>query len=93
MFIGVCTVELFLPSNRSLKDKRRIVKSLKDRMKQRFNISIAEIDDQDLWQKTVLGIACVGNDKSHINQTLDRVMGTIRTTPWVEVVEYHLEMI
>jgi uncharacterized protein YlxP (DUF503 family) len=93
MVVGICTVELFLPNNGSLKDKRRIVKSIKDRMKQRFNVSVAEIDDQELWQKTVLGIACVSNDKGHINQTLDRVVGMIRTTPMVEVVEYHLEMI
>jgi len=93
MVVGVCTIELYLPNNGSLKDKRQIVKSLKERTKRRFNVSIAEIDDQDLWQKTVLGIACVSNDKSHINQTLDKVIAMIRGTPPVEVVQYHLEII
>jgi uncharacterized protein len=93
MVVGICTLELFLPNNGSLKDKRRIVKSIKDRMKHRFNISISEIDDQELWQKSVLGIACVGNDRGHIHQTLDRVISTIRGTPLVEVIDYHLEML
>ena len=92
MIIGTCTVELFLPDNGSLKDKRQILKSLKDRVKQRFNVSIAELDDQDLWQKAVLGIACVGNQKNHVNEVLDKVMGTIRGTPRVEVIDYRLEV-
>lgn len=92
MIIGTCTIELFLPENGSLKDKRQILKSLKDRVKRRFNVSIAEVEDQDLWQKAVLGIACVGNRKDHVHSMLDKVIGTIRGTPQVEVVDYRLEM-
>ena len=92
LVVGICTVELFLPHNGSLKDKRQIVKSMKDRMKRQFNVSVSEIDDQDLWQKTVFGIACVGNERSHVNEVLDKVISMIRSTPRVEVVQCHLEM-
>ncbi|MBI3811594.1 MAG: DUF503 domain-containing protein [Nitrospirae bacterium] len=93
MIIGICTVELFLPESGSLKDKRQVIKSLKDRLKQRFNISISEVDDQDLWQKAVLGVACVGNRKDFINEVLDKVIGAIRGTPSVEITDYRLELL
>jgi uncharacterized protein len=93
MIVGICTIELFLPDNGSLKDKRRVLKSLKDRVKRRFNVSIAEVDDQDLWQKTVVGIACVGNRKDYVNEVLDKVVGAIRGTPRVEIIDYRLEMV
>jgi uncharacterized protein YlxP (DUF503 family) len=59
MIIGVLTLELHLPESNSLKSKRIIIKSLKDRIKNKFNVSIAEIDGNDLWQRCVLGAACV----------------------------------
>jgi uncharacterized protein YlxP (DUF503 family) len=92
MVIGICTVELFLPGTASLKDKRRILKSIKDRLRQRFNVSVAEIDEQELWQKSVLGMACVGNEKKFVNQVLDQAMGLIGGTPQVEVVRSRLEL-
>lgn len=93
MTIGVCTIELFLPDNRSLKDKRQVLKSLKDRVKQHYNVSIAEVEAQDLWQRTVLGIACVGNRKDYVNEVLDKVVGMIRGTPLIEIIDYRLEML
>lgn len=93
MKIGICTIELFLPENGSLKDKRQILKSLKDRVKQRFNVSIAEVEDQDLWQKAVLGVACVANRMDHVNGTLDKVIGIIRGTPRVEIIDYRMEIL
>ncbi len=93
MIVGTCTIELFLPGNGSLKEKRRTLKSIKDRIQHRFNVSIAEVEDQDLWQKAVLGIACVGNQKAHVNEVLDKVLRAIRGTPEVEVMNSRLEMI
>ncbi|MBI3611143.1 MAG: DUF503 domain-containing protein [Nitrospirae bacterium] len=93
MIVGICMMELYLPDNGSLKDKRQVLKSLKDRVKQRFNVSIAEVDGQDLWQKTVLGIACVGNRKDHIHSVLDKVVGAVRGTPRVEIINYRLELL
>ena len=93
MIIGVCSVELFLPDSGSLKDKRRVLKGLKDRVNQRFNVSIAEVEHQDLWQRAVIGIACVGNRKDYVNAVLDKVIGVIRGTPWVELIDYELELL
>ena len=93
MIVGICSLELFLPGCRSLKDKRQVIKSLKDRLKQRFNISIAEVDAQDLWQKTVLGVACIGNQKNYVNEVLDKVIGAIRGNPSVEITDYRLEFL
>jgi uncharacterized protein YlxP (DUF503 family) len=93
MIVGICSIELFLPESGSLKDKRQVIKSLKDRIKRRFNVAIAEVDDQDLWQKTVLGVACVGNRKDYVNEVLDKVIGAIRGTPSVEIMDYRLELL
>jgi hypothetical protein len=93
MIVGICTIELFLPDNGSLKDKRQVLKSLMDRIKRRFNVAIAEVDEQDLWQKSVLGISCVGNRKAHVNEVLDKAIGAIRGTPGVEIVDYRLELL
>lgn len=92
MVVGVCRIELHLPNGGSLKGKRQVLKSIKDRVKYRFNVSIAEIDDQDLWQKAVLAVACVSNQQRHVRQTLDEVIGLIRGNPMVEVLQCDLEM-
>lgn len=91
MTVGVCTIELYLPANRSLKDKRRVLKSLMERIKQRFNVAIAEVEEQDLWQKSVIGITCIGNRKDHVNGMMDKVVGAIRSNPQVEVVQCRME--
>ena len=93
MVVGVCTIELFLPESESLKEKRRTLKSIKDRLHQRFNLSVAEIDLNDLWQKSILGMACVGNEKKHVNSVLDKAVGVIQGTPTVEIVQSRLEFI
>jgi len=93
MIIGICTVELFLPGTASLKDKRRILKSIKDRLRQRFNVSVAEVDENELWQKTILGMACVGNEKQFVNQVLDQAMGLIGGNPEAEIVRSRLEFV
>jgi uncharacterized protein len=93
MVVGICTIELYLPNNGSLKEKRQVLKSMKDRLKQRFNISIAEIEDQDLWQKTVIGMACVGNEKSHVHRTMDKALALIRGNPLVEIIGSRFEIV
>jgi uncharacterized protein YlxP (DUF503 family) len=71
MVVGLCTVELFIAESRSLKDKRQVLHSLKDRLHGKFNLSVAEVDGQDLWQKAVLGMACVANEGGHVNRVLE----------------------
>lgn len=71
--IGVITLELRLDESHSLKDKRHFVKSLKDRLRARFNVSVAEIDYQDLWQRGLVAVATVSGDQAHAEQVLQNV--------------------
>jgi len=93
MTVGVCTVELFISESRSLKDKRQVLQSLKHRLQGKFNVSVAEVDGQDLWQKAVIGMACIANERGHVNQVLDKALNAIRSVPAVEVVRTQLELL
>ena len=73
MFVGVLRLTLHLPEPGSLKSKRHLLRSAIDRVKARFNVSIAEVAENDLWQKSVVGVAAVGNDHAFVNETLDKV--------------------
>jgi uncharacterized protein len=93
MVVGLCTVELFIAGSQSLKDKRQVLHSLKDRLRGKFNLSIAEVDGQDLWQKAVLGMACVANDGGYVNQVLEQALNVIRGMPAVEIVRTKQELL
>jgi len=93
VIVGLCTVELFLAGSQSLKDKRQVLLSLKDRLQHKFNLSVAEVDGQDLWQKAVLALACVANDGRHVNQVLDHALNVIRNNPAVEIVQSRVELL
>jgi uncharacterized protein YlxP (DUF503 family) len=73
MFVGVLRLTLHLPAPGSLKSKRHLVRSAIDRVKAKFNVSIAEVGDNDLWQRSVLGVSAVGNEHGFVNETLDKV--------------------
>ena len=92
MFISVCTIELHVPESGSLKTKRQSIRSLKDRIRGKFNVSVAEIDDNDLWQKATLAVAAVSNDKSHLNQTMDHVLNMVRGVPELDLLDFHIEI-
>jgi uncharacterized protein YlxP (DUF503 family) len=92
MHIGTLTVVLYLHAAESLKDKRQVVKSLIETTRQKFNISIAEVDDLDKWRKATIGIACVANDKAYVNRVLDKVVSTLESNPAVEVGAVELEL-
>jgi uncharacterized protein YlxP (DUF503 family) len=93
MVIGVCRVELHLPDRHSLKEKRQVVKSLKDRIRREFNVSIAEVGDQDLWQRAVLAAACVGTDRAYVNGVLDQLLRMVEREDGVEIVRSELEFV
>ncbi|MCZ6802135.1 MAG: DUF503 domain-containing protein [Nitrospirae bacterium] len=93
MVVGVCTVELYLPDGHSLKSKRQILSSLKARLNNKFNISIAEVGEQDLWQKSTLGIACVANEAGYVNAVLDQVLNAIRSYPTLELLQSRIELL
>ena len=93
MIIGLCTVELHFPEAQSLKSKRKILVSLKTKLQNRFNISIAEIDESHLWQKAILGIASVANETARFNQTLDHVLNDIRANPSLQLLRSQIELL
>ena len=94
MNVGVCRVSLRLPENLSLKGKRQVLKSITARIRNKFNVSVAEIDDHDLWQLASLGICCVSNSKRHNNEVLSKVVDFIIGARFeVEVVDYEIEIL
>ncbi|MBA2848230.1 hypothetical protein HNQ76_000576 [Thermosulfuriphilus ammonigenes] len=94
MVVGVAKVQLFIPENRSLKGKRQVVKSLLRQINGRFkNVSVAEVDDQDLWQRAQIGLTTVGSDQRFINSLLDRALDYIEAYGGVEVIETKIEII
>ena len=94
MHLGVCRVSLRLPENQSLKDKRRVAKSIIPRVRSKFNVTVAEVEDGQLWQHLTLGIACVSNDSRHANEVLSNVVQYIQETRLdAELLDYEIEII
>lgn len=92
MIVGTLEIRLVLRDARSLKDKRQVLKSIKDRLSNKFNVSIAEVDHQDEWQQATLGVAMAGTDKRYVNSVLSKLVDHLRFAPGAELVDYELEM-
>ena len=94
MIVGVCTIELALPGVSSLKGKRRIIKSLTARLRNAFNVSVAEVDHNDLWQSAVLGVVCVSNSSNYAHALLTKVAQWMETSHYdMEIIDYSIELI
>ena len=89
--VGVCEVRLHLPEVNSLKGKRKIIKGVKDRIKSKFNVSIAELEAHDKWQIAVLGIAYINKDRVRIDQVLSHVVRVIESIPTVLLTDYFID--
>ncbi|OFW56993.1 MAG: hypothetical protein A2W01_04765 [Candidatus Solincola sediminis] len=87
MYVGALSVELYMPQCRTLKDKRQVVKSIIERTRSRFNVSVAEVDHQDLWQRSSLGIVSVSNSEYAVREMLTNVDRSIRSLGKAEVIE------
>ncbi len=74
MFVGVARITLDIPAAGSLKAKRQVLRRVTDRVKAKFNVSVAEVEDNDVWNRAVVALSVVGNDKRHVNEMLDKVM-------------------
>ena len=79
MHIGVCTLQAHLPEAHSLKEKRQVARSLTARLRNQFNVAVAEVADNDLWQRLTIGVCCVSNDSSHADQILSHVVSFVET--------------
>jgi uncharacterized protein YlxP (DUF503 family) len=93
MVIGICTVQLIIEGSDSLKDKRQVIKSLLDRIREKFNVSAAEVDDLDSWRRATLGLACVSKDQVFVDQVLQKALAMVESNPLVEVADVQMEFV
>ena len=92
MVIGTLRIECHLQDNRSLKGKRKVVKSMVDRVKHKFNAAVAEVGSNDMWQKIELGVSTVGNDRRHINASLSNILAFVESLYLAEIVDSETEI-
>lgn len=92
MVVGTLRIELYLHDNHSLKGKRKVVRSMVDKVKHRFNVAIAEIGSNDKWQKIELGVSTVGNDRRHIDASLSTVLSFLESLYLAEIVDSQIEI-
>ena len=94
MNVGVCKISLRLPGNLSLKGKRQVIKSITTRVRNKFNVSVAEIDNHDRWQLATIGICCVSNDNRYTNEVLSKVVDFVVNSRFeVEILDYEIEIL
>jgi uncharacterized protein YlxP (DUF503 family) len=92
MIVGSLRVRLLLRESRSLKDKRQVVRSIKDRLRNQFNVSVAEVDAQDHRQLVVLGFAMVSNEAAHLRSAFDEIVRALRSHPVAEFLDHEVEI-
>ena len=93
MIIGVLQLDIFIPQANSLKSKRQVLKSLKDRIRHKFNVSVAEINSLDKWQKATFAVACLNSQKRSIDSILSEIVPLVQSYHSVELVDYTIELI
>ena len=93
MHIGVCRIMLHLPESASLKDKRQVSRSLSARIRNSFNVAVAEVEDHELWQRLTLAVCCVSTDSAHANEMVSKVVEFIEETRRdLELLDYETEI-
>lgn len=93
MIIGICTCEIFIYNANSLKAKRSVVKSIIEKSKNRFNISISEVGENDKWQRGLIAFATVSNDKKIVEETLERVIEFFNSYSEIEIISIEKEIL
>ncbi len=93
MPVGLLTLELHIPDAQSLKDKRQVLRGLKDKLRRDFNVAVAELEHHDTWQRSVVGIVTISNEEKHLREVLqkvleeaDRILGSFLINQAVEIV-------
>jgi uncharacterized protein len=92
MVVGVLRLTLVVPGARSLKEKRHVVRKITDRVRARYNVSIAEVGENDVWQRAVLGLSVVANDRSFVNEVLDKVVRDVEMLGVADLVSREMEI-
>ena len=93
MPIGLLTLEIYIPEAHSLKDKRQVLRSLKDRLRGKFNVAVAELEGQDSWQRSVVGIVSLSNNNSHLEQSLRNVLEDFERLLGRDLIGHDLEVL
>lgn len=93
MIVGILRIELFIPESNSLKTKRFAVRSLKDRLRSRFNVAVAEVDNGNKWQRASIGVVAVSNESRHIESVMGNVMNLVYGDRRVEVLNSTLNYV
>ena len=93
MIIGVLQLKLFIPHSGSLKSRRQVLKSLKDKIRHKFNVSVAEIDSSDKWQSGTMAVACVNSDRRLVDSVLSKVVDLVDAKGGAELVDYSIEIL
>ena len=93
MVVGVLQLELGVGDAMSLKDKRRVIKSLKDRLAHGHNVSVAEVGALNEHRRSILGVAMAGNDKGYVEGALSKLVDFVRVVPQVDLIDYQIEML
>jgi uncharacterized protein YlxP (DUF503 family) len=92
MIVGSLRVRLLVRDSRSLKDKRQVVQAIKDRLRNRFNVSVAEVEAQDNRQLVVLGVAAVSNEAAHLKATFEQIVAALRAHPVAEMLDHEADV-
>ncbi|WP_277250933.1 DUF503 domain-containing protein [Peptoniphilus vaginalis] len=93
MIIGICTCEIFIFNSNSLKSKRSLVKSIIEKSKNRFNISIAEVGDNDKWQKSIIAFSTISNEQKVVEETMDKVINFFDSYSEIEIISIKRELL
>ena len=93
MPVGLLTLEIYIADSHSLKDKRQVLRSLKDRLRARFNVAVAELDGQDTWQRAQVGIVTLSNNAAHVEQSLQAVFAEAENLLGRDLVDHNLEVL
>ncbi len=93
MIIGLLTIEILIPNSASLKEKRRVLLSIKDRIKNKFNVSIAEIDAHDKWQRCVFGIVIISTDTKLIHSVFNNIITIFEENSEIEVINHNIQIL
>lgn len=93
MLIGLCELIIYLPGCRSLKDKRSVIKSLNNKLRRKYNISISEIGFKNIWKKSMIGVSCLSDSKKIIDGTFDMIIKDIENNGMVELINYQISII
>jgi len=93
MPVGLLTLEIYIPDSHSLKDKRQVLRSLKDRLRARFNVAVAELEGQETWQRAQVGVVTLSNNAAHVEQSLQAVFAEAESLLGRDLVDHNLEVL